>query len=450
MPNYTKTINLEKPLQTEIYDVDKRNANWDKIDKAIKKDRDDADTHAADPDAHANGIAGNAASATKLKTARSITLGGDIRTIGKTFDGSGDIEFDDIQVIHAKKADEATKAVNDTNGNRIDTTYGPVGYTLEEAFKNGVTNDALLVDITHGLSNINKPCIINNIKTLHNCPPDLAWGVRETCFINTNVVVVRITGLDNNGQTNCIWTNVYNHNIWTGWQKYARTSDILPPIEAANLGNPANWWVKIRGGFIIQGGFYAINSTANKETPFTVAFPIAFSTTCMGICGNDVGSGVFALSFNPISNALFNVWRSDNRPTTFMKYLSIFAKKTGERLTSFVVGIHGATLQELKEKAKSEYSSAIQIEQTAVEWQESLNENYILKDGKLTKHIEPSEVEKRNNKLVALDTNYEKQISNIELEMAKAKAIEDEDLYTELKEEREALMNEYAEKRGEI
>lgn len=317
MPNYTKTINLEKPLQTEIYDVDKRNANWDKIDKAIKKDRDDADTHAADPDAHANGIAGNAASATKLKTARSITLGGDIRTIGKTFDGSGDIEFDDIQVIHAKKADEATKAVNDTNGNRIDTTYGPVGYTLEEAFKNGVTNDALLVDITHGLSNINKPCIINNIKTLHNCPPDLAWGVRETCFINTNVVVVRITGLDNNGQTNCIWTNVYNHNIWTGWQKYARTSDILPPIEAANLGNPANWWVKIRGGFIIQGGFYAINSTANKETPFTVAFPIAFSTTCMGICGNDVGSGVFALSFNPISNALFNVWRGGNRPTAF-------------------------------------------------------------------------------------------------------------------------------------
>lgn len=133
-----------------------------------------------------------------------------------------------------------------------------------------------------------------------------------------------------------------------------------------------------------------------------------------------------------------------------MKYLSIFAKKTGERLTSFVVGIHGATIQELKGKAKSEYPSAIQIEQTAVEWQESLNENYILKDGKLTKPIEPNEVEKRNNKLVALDTNYEKQISDLELEMAKAKAIEDEDLYTELKEERESLINEYAEKRGEI
>ena len=135
MPNYTKTINLEKPLQTEIYDVDKRNANWDKIDKAIKKDRDDADIHAADPDAHANGIAGNAASATKLKTARSITLGGDIRAIGRTFDGSRNIEFDDIQVIRAKQA------VNDTNGNRIDTTYDTAGYLLSEACKNGVIRE---------------------------------------------------------------------------------------------------------------------------------------------------------------------------------------------------------------------------------------------------------------------------------------------------------------------
>ena len=48
MPNYTKTINLEKPLQTETYDVNKRNANWDKIDnafteqdKSIKKIKED-------------------------------------------------------------------------------------------------------------------------------------------------------------------------------------------------------------------------------------------------------------------------------------------------------------------------------------------------------------------------------------------------------------------------
>ena len=63
---------------------------------------------------------------------------------------------------------------------------------------------------------------------------------------------------------------------------------------------------------------------------------------------------------------------------------------------------------------------------------------------------EPTEEEKRQMALSALDKEYAEKLSNLEIEMAKAKAIEDEDLYTELKEEREALMNEYAEKRGAI
>lgn len=63
---------------------------------------------------------------------------------------------------------------------------------------------------------------------------------------------------------------------------------------------------------------------------------------------------------------------------------------------------------------------------------------------------EPTEEEKRQMALSVLDKEYAEKLSNLEIEMAKAKAIEDEDLYTELKEEREALMNEYAEKRGAI
>lgn len=53
-------------------------------------------------------------------------------------------------------------------------------------------------------------------------------------------------------------------------------------------------------------------------------------------------------------------------------------------------------------------------------------------------------------KIAILDKEYSEKIGNMEIEMAKAKAIEDEDLYTELKEERESLINEYSEKRGEI
>lgn len=260
MPSYTKTINLEKPLQTEIYDVDKRNANWDKIDKAIKKDRDDADIHAADPDAHANGIAGNATSATKLKTARSITLGGDIRTIGRTFDGTQDIDYSDIHVNRADAADRADKATNDTNGNRIDTTYAIAGYLLAEAHKNGVISNALNVDITNPRGVANKTYIVTDTGTTIACPPDLAWGVREVCFVNVNAVIVRITGINKNGQTNCLWINVYNYGNWTGWQKYAHTSDI--PGNVSQLSNDAGYLTSYIGGKPIR---YVIDVDGTNE-----------------------------------------------------------------------------------------------------------------------------------------------------------------------------------------
>ena len=37
MPNYTTTLRLEKPLQSENYDIDIFNANADKIDTAIQE-----------------------------------------------------------------------------------------------------------------------------------------------------------------------------------------------------------------------------------------------------------------------------------------------------------------------------------------------------------------------------------------------------------------------------
>ena len=37
MPNYTSNLNLEKPLQSENYNVDVFNSNADKIDQAIQE-----------------------------------------------------------------------------------------------------------------------------------------------------------------------------------------------------------------------------------------------------------------------------------------------------------------------------------------------------------------------------------------------------------------------------
>ena len=37
MPNYTNNLNLEKPLQSENYNIDIFNSNADKIDAAIQE-----------------------------------------------------------------------------------------------------------------------------------------------------------------------------------------------------------------------------------------------------------------------------------------------------------------------------------------------------------------------------------------------------------------------------
>lgn len=111
-------------------------------------------------------------------------------------------------------------------------------------------------------------------------------------------------------------------------------------------------------------------------------------------------------------------------------------------------------LNALKKEAKELFTDATVIEIISVEdFNKYISGDYIRgTDGKPIAYAppEPTEEEKRQMALSALDKEYAEKLSNLEIEMAKAKAIEDEDLYTELKEEREALMNEYAEKRGVI
>lgn len=131
-------------------------------------------------------------------------------------------------------------------------------------------------------------------------------------------------------------------------------------------------------------------------------------------------------------------------------YISIYSKETGLRITTFVVGIHGETIEDLLKKAVEDYPTTFCVKQTEKEYKYAITNALIYIDGTLRERPPLSEEEKRQRALSVLDSEYERKTSSIEEEVAKAKAIEDEDLYTELKEEREALINEYAEKRGEI
>ena len=132
-----------------------------------------------------------------------------------------------------------------------------------------------------------------------------------------------------------------------------------------------------------------------------------------------------------------------------MQYLSIYSDE-GERITSFVTGVHGETAEKLIELAKKEYPDNIGVLQSESEYNEAIKGDLLYINGKYISRPEPTEEEKRESELAALDSEYAEKISTIENEMARAKAIEDNDYYNDLKSERETLVNEYEGKRGAI
>ena len=135
---------------------------------------------------------------------------------------------------------------------------------------------------------------------------------------------------------------------------------------------------------------------------------------------------------------------------TSLEYVSVYNKDTGERETSYVVGIHGETVDELKALAAKNYPQGVAIEQDGAAWNEAVQNDLIYNAGQLVQRPAPTEDELLQQKLAALDSEYSQKISDVETEMAKANAIGDTDYLAELKAERESLVNEYTTKRGEI
>lgn len=132
-----------------------------------------------------------------------------------------------------------------------------------------------------------------------------------------------------------------------------------------------------------------------------------------------------------------------------LTYVSIY-EESGERVTSYVTVVHGETVEELEELANNQYPNFTHVVQDALTYNNALQHDLLYKNGEYQARPEPTEEEKREAELAALDAEYANKISEIESEMAKAKAIEDEDYYSDLKAEREELAAEYTRKRGAI
>lgn len=131
-------------------------------------------------------------------------------------------------------------------------------------------------------------------------------------------------------------------------------------------------------------------------------------------------------------------------------------KRVGSRICEFdpQKSHNAGKLDALKKGAKELFADATIIEIiSADDFNKYISGDYIRgTGGKPIAYAppEPTEEEKRQMALSTLDKEYAEKLSNLEIEMAKAKAIEDEELYSDLKEEHETLVIEYTEKRGEI
>lgn len=139
-----------------------------------------------------------------------------------------------------------------------------------------------------------------------------------------------------------------------------------------------------------------------------------------------------------------------NSTDTSLQYVSVYNADTGERETSYVVGIHGETMDELKALATRNYPKGVVIEQDGAAWNSAVQNDLVYKAGQLVERPAPTEDEVREQKLAALDSEYSQKISNAETEMAKSNAIGDTDYFNDLKAERETLVSEYTTKREEI
>lgn len=133
-----------------------------------------------------------------------------------------------------------------------------------------------------------------------------------------------------------------------------------------------------------------------------------------------------------------------------LTYISVYEREAGERITSYVTGVHGDSVEEITTLAEREYPDEVLVVQNAETYNTALQNDLLYVDGKYKPKPEPTEEELREVALASLDSDYATKIGDVESEMAKAKAIEDEAYFNDLKVERESLVAEYTEKRGAI
>lgn len=278
MANDPVRYDLQNAVNSQLVSNDER------LNEKIKRTSDDLAAHNKDPKAHATGISGNAATASKLLTPRTISLTGKAagsasfdgsanaainvtsvnadtasklstaRKINITGNASGSAAFDgtsDVSInVSVSQAAHADKATQDTNGRAFTDT-------------NAYMHISALADNTD----------FNNVKTtgIYYCTgntylnrPHNSWGILTVYSIGT----VKQEYRPNNAAV--YYTREYDNTNWNAWSKVnAANADTATKLATARTisltGNAA-------GSATFDGsGNISISTTVNESKHATAA-----------------------------------------------------------------------------------------------------------------------------------------------------------------------------------
>lgn len=320
MPNYTSNLNLEKPLQTETYNIDVHNANSDKIDTAYKEQADAMQEHKTKtpldhPDKSvtepkmADGAVSTRTIAPKAVTEEKLADSGVTPGIYSkvTVDRTGRvIAGDNIPVFRG-----ATPAANGSAGLVPAPSKAEAGKVLG-------ANGQWITPYSHPNSGViagtyRNVTVNNQGHVTGGNNPTLAIAEGGTGANN------RVDACKNLGAVRSV------NNV----SPDADGNVTIVDIYSAN-GNTQ--YIKFHNGFCMQY-FMASFPSGSKYSDITFPIPMANTNYCVGVL--DIQGG------NPATNLYYSMgfaMASDYRTTTGVRILASYAGETSGAVLVLVIG----------------------------------------------------------------------------------------------------------------
>lgn len=269
-------------------------------------------------------LKGNASTASKLQTARTINVtdaDGTNTGTGASFNGTANATVKLPATIKANltgNAASATKATQDSDGNQINTTYlkrsggtmtGDIDMAKHNIIGGTSTNTGIYCAGNDNGGTLGTTGANINIKSWYgvgfiNGLSSSNTYNEVTVGIDVRKGIVHAKSFDGNATsaTKLATARTINGVSFDGTKDITISSDA---IESKDVSNPNAWWVKLKGGLIIQGGRHTTGSDAFS---LPIAYPNAILST-VAIGEGTIKEFVRLIGYNKTSIALQSVTR---------------------------------------------------------------------------------------------------------------------------------------------